>query len=161
MCLIPIMGVMWICTTACVMATIPKVTFLGALVIASCVTSTDPALSQAVAKGPFADKYVARPLREIISAEAGANDGFVFPFLMLATYLIRHANGHDATVALSDHSLIARAGDVGRFGGGPGIAIKNWVIETWIYMIFMSIAYGIVVGFAACKAIGFALRRYV
>ncbi|KAJ0281310.1 hypothetical protein Brms1b_005381 [Colletotrichum noveboracense] len=46
------------------------------LVIGSCVTCTDPILSQAIAKGPFADKFVARPLREIISSEAGANDGF-------------------------------------------------------------------------------------
>ncbi|KAL6358968.1 hypothetical protein LRP88_09166 [Fusarium phalaenopsidis] len=55
--------------------TVPKVTVLSALVIASCVACTDPVLSQAIAKGPFADKFVARPLREIISAEAGANDG--------------------------------------------------------------------------------------
>ncbi|KAL2675620.1 hypothetical protein Neosp_011810 [[Neocosmospora] mangrovei] len=75
LCLLPIMTIMWICTTLCVIATVPKLTVLSALVIASCVTCTDPVLSQAIAKGPFADKFVARPLREIISAEAGANDG--------------------------------------------------------------------------------------
>jgi hypothetical protein len=55
---------------------------LAALVIGSCVTCTDPILSQAVAKGPFSDKFVRRPLRELISSEAGANDGFGFPFLL-------------------------------------------------------------------------------
>jgi NhaP-type Na+/H+ or K+/H+ antiporter len=69
---------------------IPRLTTLTAMVIASMVTCTDPILSQAIAKGPFADKYVPRALREIISAEAGANDGFGFPFLLLATFLIRH-----------------------------------------------------------------------
>jgi sodium/hydrogen antiporter len=73
--LIPVMTMMWLATTLCILATIPKVTLLAAMVIAACVTSTDPVLSQAVAKGPFSDKYVARPVREIISAEAGANDG--------------------------------------------------------------------------------------
>lgn len=68
--LIPVMTVMWLCTTLCILATVPKVTLLAALVIGSCVTCTDPILSQAIAKGPFADKYVARPLREIISSEA-------------------------------------------------------------------------------------------
>ncbi|GKU11182.1 unnamed protein product, partial [Fusarium langsethiae] len=51
-CLLPVMTLMWLCTTACIMATIPKVKLLGAMVIASCVTCTDPVLSQAVAKGP-------------------------------------------------------------------------------------------------------------
>lgn len=40
-----------------------------------------------MAKGPFSDKYVRRDLREIISSEAGANDGFGFPFL-LYVYLL-------------------------------------------------------------------------
>lgn len=159
MCLLPIMTIMWLCTTACVMATVPKLTFLAALVIGSCVTCTDPILSQAIAKGPFSDKYVARPLREIISSEAGANDGFGFPFLMLATFLIRHNKNYhvdENTV----HSIIARSSDaVGRLGGGPGVAIKNWVVETWIYMILLSAVYGSVVGFAACKGIRFALKR--
>lgn len=157
LCLLPIMTMMWLCTSACVLATVPKLTFLAALVIGSCVTCTDPILSQAIAKGPFADKYVARPLREIISSEAGANDGFGFPFLMLATYLIRHADIDGA--GTENHGHEARSEAVGRLGGGPGEAIKQWVIETWLYIVLMSVAYGIVVGFAACKGIRFALKR--
>lgn len=82
LCLLPIMTIMWLCTSLCILVTIPKMTFLTALVIGSCVTCTDPILSQAVAKGPFSDKFVPRALREIISSEAGANDGFGFPFLL-------------------------------------------------------------------------------
>lgn len=82
LCLLPIMTIMWLCTSICILIMIPKLSFLAALVIGSCVTCTDPILSQAVAKGPFSDKYVSRALREIISSEAGANDGFGFPFLL-------------------------------------------------------------------------------
>lgn len=166
LCLLPIMTLMWLCTTACIILTIPKVTFLAALVIGSCVTCTDPILSQAIAKGPFADKYVARPLREIISSEAGANDGFGFPFLMLATYLIRHANGHDhgtsehgVDAGDSAHALMARSGTVGRLGGGPGEAIKEWFIETWLYTILLSVVYGGFIGYVSCKGVRFALKR--
>lgn len=74
--------IMWLCTSLCILIIIPKLSFLAALVIGSCVTCTDPILSQAVAKGPFSDKFVPRALREIISSEAGANDGFGFPFLL-------------------------------------------------------------------------------
>lgn len=167
LCLLPIMTVMWLCTTACIMLTIPKLTILAALVIGSCVTCTDPILSQAIAKGPFADKYVARPLREIISAEAGANDGFGFPFLMLATYLIQHAQIPDAatkTGAAGEaghsiaHALMARAGEVGRLGGGVGVALTEWFVETWLYTIVLSITYGAVVGYGSCKAVRLALR---
>ena len=167
LCLLPIMTVMWLCTTLCMLATVPNVTLLSALVIASCVTCTDPILSQAIAKGPFADKFVARDLREIISSEAGANDGFGFPFLMLAVYLMRHANGdgssaggHGAVASAAE--VVARSSEgVGRLGGGVGVAIANWVVETWLYIVLLSVAIGIVVGFAAGKALKFALRRYV
>ncbi|EAU35373.1 conserved hypothetical protein [Aspergillus terreus NIH2624] len=72
-CLIPGMTLMWLLTSGCIMASVPNMTFvrvtrslrkgptianrkkLSALVIGSCVTCTDPILSQALAKGPFAD----------------------------------------------------------------------------------------------------------
>ncbi|KAH7025540.1 Sodium/hydrogen exchanger family-domain-containing protein [Macrophomina phaseolina] len=155
-CLLPIMTIMWLCTTACVLATIPKLTLLAALVIGSCVTCTDPILSQAIAKGPFADKYVARNLREIISSEAGANDGFGFPFLMLATYLIRHA---DIPGAGSHGAEESGSHGVGRLGGGVGKALEQWVVETWLYIVLMSAVYGVVVGYGSCKALKFALKK--
>jgi NhaP-type Na+/H+ or K+/H+ antiporter len=162
MCLIPIMTLMWFLTTACFLATIPKITLLAGLAIAASCTCTDPVLSQAVAKGPFADKYVARPLREIISAEACLNDGFGFPFLMLAVYLMRHAEPIPEPLAGADvhgHHLLARAGDVGRMGGGTGEAIKYWFLETWLYYVLMSAVYGAIVGFGACHAIKFGLKK--
>lgn len=168
LCLLPIMTAMWLCTTLCMLATIPKITLLAALVIGSCVTCTDPILSQAIAKGPFADKFVARPLREIISSEAGANDGFGFPFLMLAVYLIRHADvpgageghGEGASVAERAIQLVTRSEEVGRLGGGVGKAMSEWFLETWLYIVLLSVVYGIVVGYGGGKAIRYCLARY-
>ncbi|KAH6962609.1 Sodium/hydrogen exchanger family protein [Ilyonectria sp. MPI-CAGE-AT-0026] len=160
LCLLPIMTLMWLFTTACIMASVSNLTLLAGLVIGSCVTCTDPILSQAIAKGPFADKYVARPLREIISSEAGANDGFGFPFLMLAVYLIRHADIPSAAAAAEAvHHNLVRSEEVGRLGGGVYEALKNWLLETWLYIVLLSVVYGAVVGYGACKAIRFALRK--
>ncbi|KAK4207733.1 Sodium/hydrogen exchanger family-domain-containing protein [Rhypophila decipiens] len=174
-CLLPIMTIMWLFTTLCILTTIPNLTLLACLVIGSCVTCTDPILSQAIAKGPFADKFVARDLREIISSEAGANDGFGFPFLMLATYLIRHADipglhgskNVEAGPAFGGSAgavpLVARAEEahstVGRLGGGVGVAMGNWFLETWLYIVLMSIVIGALVGFTAGKALRFALKK--
>ncbi|KFH45981.1 Na(+)/H(+) antiporter-like protein [Hapsidospora chrysogenum ATCC 11550] len=162
MCLIPIMTLMWLLTTGCFMATIPKISLLAGMAIAASCTCTDPVLSQAVAKGPFADKYVARPLREIISAEACLNDGFGFPFLTLAVFLMRYAEPIPEPlpgVDVHGHHLLARAGDVGRMGGGTGVAMKYWFLETWLYYVIMSVVYGAIVGFGACHAIKFGLKR--
>lgn len=174
-CLLPVMTIMWICTSLCVLITIPKLTFLAALVIGSCVTCTDPILSQAVAKGPFSDKFVPRALREIISSEAGANDGFGFPFLLLATYLIRHADlegvkfkpGVEGMVeAMKEGAahLLRRneegmAEGVGRLGGGITKAMEQWIVEGWLYIIIMSVIIGVIIGWASLIAIRFGLRR--
>jgi hypothetical protein len=159
--LIPVMTIMWLCTTGCMILMIPKLTTLTAMVIASLVTSTDPVLSQAIAKGPFADKYVPRALREIISAEAGANDGFGFPFLLLATYLIRHTPEDDITFKPDSPRITSRSGDVGRLGGDAGKAIETWIVEGWLYFILLGAVIGAVMGVASMSAITFTLRRFV
>ncbi|KAI0381097.1 Sodium/hydrogen exchanger family-domain-containing protein [Hypomontagnella monticulosa] len=151
-CLVPIMALMWLATSVCILATIPKLTLLATLVIGACVTSTDPILSQAVAKGPFADKYVARPLREIISAEAGANDGFASPFLMLAVNLLRLTENRQAT-------LVERGRGVGADTRDVGIALGNWVIETLIYIVLLSTVYGVITGYCARIGVRFSLSR--
>ncbi|KAH5028620.1 hypothetical protein HBI81_126000 [Parastagonospora nodorum] len=168
LCLLPVMTIMWLCTSLCILVVIPKMTFLTALVIGSCVTCTDPILSQAVAKGPFSDKFVPRALREIISSEAGANDGFGFPFLLLATYLIRHADltgvrfkeGVSAAVEGAPH-LLKRSGEagIGRLGGGLPKAMEQWVVEGWLYIIAMAVAIGVIIGVGSLFAIKFGLRR--
>lgn len=159
--LVPIMTIMWLCTTGCVMLVIPKLTTLSAMVIASQVTCTDPILSQAIAKGPFADRYVPRALREIISAEAGANDGFGFPFLLLATFLIRHAPKEDLNFISSSAHLASRAEEVGRLGGGVGEAIESWVVEGWLYFILLGAVVGAVLGITSMFAVTFTLKRLV
>lgn len=166
-CLLPVMTIMWLCTSLCILITIPKISFLAALVIGSCVTCTDPILSQAVAKGPFSDKFVPRALREIISSEAGANDGFGFPFLLLATYLIRHADidgvkfkeGMSAAVEGAAHLLKREEADVGRLGGGISKAMEQWIVEGWLYIIVMSVVIGVLIGYGSMVAIKFGLRR--
>lgn len=54
---------------------VPSLTFLEALCISACVTPTDPILANSIVKGRYAEKYVPKGVRDIISAESGANDG--------------------------------------------------------------------------------------
>ncbi|KAL2857957.1 Sodium/hydrogen exchanger family-domain-containing protein [Aspergillus pseudoustus] len=165
LCLLPLMAMGWISTSACIMLMIPRISFLSAVIIGSCVTCTDPILSQAIAKGPFADSYVRRHLREFISSEAGGNDGFGFSFLLLGVSFLRYAETPANAMVLEEFDL-ARGGpdllgatDVGRFGGGAGTALKHWFVEGFLYMIVLGTAYGVVVGTLCRKVINVSSRR--
>lgn len=131
---------------------------LTALIIGSCVICIDPVLSQAIAKGPFADKYVRRHLREFISAEAGGNDGFGFPFLLLSIALLRYADVPQPSHGHTKRDWIG-AMDVGRFGGDVGEALAHWAVEGVLYMIIMASGYGLFVGFVSRKGLHLALKR--
>jgi NhaP-type Na+/H+ or K+/H+ antiporter len=131
------------------------------------VTCTDPVLSQAIAKGPFADNYVRRPLREFISSEAGGNDGFGFPFLLLAVSLLRYAEAPENTISLDnlDHQKgipdQLGAEETGRFGGGTDHALKHWVIEGVIFMVLLGFAYGLIVGTVSRMSLNYTLNKFV
>ncbi|KAJ5772769.1 Cation/H+ exchanger [Penicillium paradoxum] len=162
-CLLPLMTIQWLITSACIKLMIPQLSFLTALIIGSCVICIDPVLSQAIAKGPFADQYVRRHLREFISAEAGGNDGFGFPFLLLSIALLRYADAPGMEMATAGHAKQSQdwigEPDIGRFGGTVGRALAHWAVEGVLYMLVMGAGYGVLVGFLSRKALNIASRR--
>ncbi|KAJ4307144.1 hypothetical protein N0V88_000522 [Collariella sp. IMI 366227] len=136
----PIMAAMWLATSLLVWALVPKLSFLHALVIGSCVTPTDPVLSAVIVKGKFADHNVPKELQKIIIAESGANDGLGYPFLFFALYLIKYTGAHGED-------------------GGARAAMGMWFGETWGYTILLSIVYGAVVGWLAKELLHWAEER--
>lgn len=70
-----VMTCAWFSTALLVWALIPGLTFLESLAVAAAVTPTDPVLANSITKGRFAEKHVPSNVRDIIVAEAGANDG--------------------------------------------------------------------------------------
>ena len=139
----PGMCAMWICTSLLVWALVPNIGFLFALAIGSCVTPTDPVLSNSIVKGKFADKNIPGPLQRIIIAESGANDGLGYPFLFLALYLLKFTKHGGAGV-----------------DGGAGTAIGLWFGETWGYTIILSVVYGATVGWIAKELLHWAEERH-
>lgn len=138
----PIMALMWLATSLLVWALVPNLNILHALAIGSCVTPTDPVLSNVIVKGKFADHNVPKDLQQIIIAESGANDGLGYPFLFFALYLIKYTG--DGGVAES---------------GGAAKAMGFWFAETWGYTIALSIVYGAIVGWIAKELLHWAEER--
>ncbi|EPE08797.1 na h antiporter [Ophiostoma piceae UAMH 11346] len=143
----PVMTTMWLSTSLVIWALLsPGTSFLHALVIGSCVTPTDPILSNVIVKGRFADQNVPPELQRIIIAESGANDGLGYPFLFLALYLIQYT-GFQGTAEFPVPD------------GGAGKAMALWFGETWGYTIILSIIYGAIVGYIAKELLHWAEER--
>ncbi|KAI9674856.1 MAG: hypothetical protein M1829_003596 [Trizodia sp. TS-e1964] len=133
---------MWLCSSLIVWGMVPDFPFLHSLAVGACVTPTDPILCNSIVKGKFADKNIPKDLQKIIIAESGANDGLGYPFLFIALYLVKYTG----------------EGGLGS-PGGAGKAMELWFSETWAYTIFLSVAYGIAVGYAAKELLHWAEQR--
>lgn len=132
--LVPVMTFGWLITSLFVWWMIPPLNWLESLVIAACVTATDPVLaSSVVGKGKFA-KRVPKHLRDLLSAESGCNDGMAFPFIYLALYLIQ------------DHQ------DAGK-------VTFHWLVYTVLYECVFGAIYGFMIGYLARHGIKYAERH--
>ncbi|KAK3904254.1 alkali metal cation/H+ antiporter Nha1 C terminus-domain-containing protein [Staphylotrichum tortipilum] len=132
--LLPVMTFGWLITGLFVWWLIVPLNFLESLVVAACVTATDPVLaSSVVGRGKFA-KRVPKHLRDLLSAESGCNDGMAFPFIYLSLYLIQDKQS---------------ARDVS----------FHWVVYTILYECIFGAVYGFIIGYLARHGIKFAEKH--
>jgi len=133
----PVMIAMWLIASVIIYGLVPSLTYAESLVIGACITPTDPVLAASIVKGRFAEEHVRKHLRDLISAESGANDGLGFPFIYLGLYLVHvHTNGESLASGL-----------------------QRWIVHIWIYDIALSIAMGIVIGYLARKSLKYAEKK--
>ncbi len=132
--LVPVMTYGWLVTSLFVWWMVPPLDWLDSLVIAACVTATDPVLaSSVVGKGKFA-KRVPKHLRDLLSAESGCNDGMAFPFIYLSLYLIQdNRNAREVSY--------------------------HWIVYTILYECIFGAVYGFIIGYIARHGIKFAERH--
>ncbi|RKP13237.1 Cation/H+ exchanger, partial [Piptocephalis cylindrospora] len=121
----PVILVMWFISAAFICLFFP-LTFLESLVIGAAVAPTDPVLANSIVQGKFAEKYLSHHVRNVLSAESGANDGLGFPYLALAILLLKPSTN-------------------------VGSSIARWVYEVWLYQILLAVIVGIAIGWSARK----------
>lgn len=124
---IPTMIAGWLLVGLFCWILIPGINFAGGLLIAACITATDPILAQAVVSGKFAQK-IPLHLRHLLSAESGCNDGLAFPFVFLSLDLIVHW-GHD------------------------GLIVKDWICISVLYECVFGSLFGVFIGWLGKNAI--------
>ncbi|KAJ3152077.1 hypothetical protein HDU86_005922 [Geranomyces michiganensis] len=128
----PIMICMWL-ISALGLYLILGLSITDALVIASCITPTDPILANSIVQGKFAERHIPVPVRQLLSAESAANDGLGLPFLLLPLFITEY------------HSV------------GAGIGAFIWKVV--LYQVVLSVILGALIGYAAQRALKYAERR--
>ncbi|KAJ2696492.1 hypothetical protein FB645_006181 [Coemansia sp. IMI 203386] len=127
----PVMTWMWL-TSAVVLMLVFRLGFVESLLIASCVAPTDPVLANSIVKGKFAESKVPQHVRNIISAESGANDGLGYPYLYLALYLLKFSKGE---------------------------ALTRWLVVVVVWEVLLSVVLGALVGWVARLLLQYARKN--
>ncbi|KAL4255079.1 Na(+)/H(+) exchanger family protein [Pleurotus pulmonarius] len=108
---IPTMAFGWPVVAGVMNVIFPHLDFISCLVIAACLTPTDPVICASIVGGKYAMEHVPEELRNIVAAESAANDGLAYPFLSISIYL---------TVEVS-----------------RGVAFGKWFAVGWLYQVIM------------------------
>jgi NhaP-type Na+/H+ or K+/H+ antiporter len=106
--------------------------FVESLILASCMTPTDPILANSINSGRFADAHIPITIRQMISAESAANDGLVLALWSLSVYLYKY--------------------DIKQ-------AFAVWGYKTLAYEMILSILLGVVVGLSSRWALYYTERE--
>ncbi|KAI0743322.1 Cation/H+ exchanger, partial [Daedaleopsis nitida] len=119
---VPTMAIGWVVVAAMILLLFPQLDYVSALVIAACLTPTDPIISAAIL-GALMFALAGdneEPLELIIKAESAANDGLAYPFLSLSIFLTL-----EPTV---------------------GVAFEKWVLIGCLYQVAFGTLIGVAIG---------------
>jgi NhaP-type Na+/H+ or K+/H+ antiporter len=130
--LVPVMFVKFVISTVIVKYTL-NFDWKESMIIAGCVTPTDPVLANSLINGAFAEQHIPQRLRLLIAAESGLNDGlglmfFFFPFF------------------LSSYSSVAEG-------------IGYWILQVLLYQVLLAVFLGILIGYTYRKLLQVAHKR--
>lgn len=138
-----------------------------ALILAACVTPTDPVLASSILKGKFANRYIPRHLRNALIVESGINDGLAYPLLTLPLFfiqsklaaIIRKSDSLDKYTTLTDHILLQLFSKHPLDRKDFFTITKKWFLTTLFYEIVFACFYGLFIGFIFKKALLFSKRK--
>ena len=128
----PVMTFGWM-VSALLARLIFRVPWPTALVIAACLTPTDPVLASSIlANSRFSNRVPSR-IKHMLAAEAGSNDGVSFPFLYIGLSILTTASA--------------------------GAAVEKWVLITLLWQCAFGLSIGLILGQLANFALRFSEAR--
>jgi NhaP-type Na+/H+ or K+/H+ antiporter len=105
---------------------------LPALVLGALMSPTDPVLASTIVEGSRAERSLPERIRQLLTAESGANDGVGQLFLMLPVLLLT---------------------------ASPGVALSDWLVGVLCWDIAAAVAIGLILGEVAGRMMAWARRQ--
>lgn len=105
-------------------------TWVNAMIVAACLTPTDPVLSASVIAETRFSQRIPKRIRNLLAAESGCNDGTAFPFLYAALYAALASSAAEGT--------------------------RKWFTDLLIWQCLFGIAVGITIGLIANKLLRYS-----
>ncbi|RPD63668.1 hypothetical protein L227DRAFT_542591 [Lentinus tigrinus ALCF2SS1-6] len=130
---VPTMAFGWIVVACATYITFIRLDFISSLVVAACLTPTDPIISAAIVGGRYAREHVPVNLRHIIAAESAANDGLAYPFISLSIYLTTQKS--------------------------TGVAFGEWILVGCLYQVVLGTIIGAGLGLAFSYLMKLSYRK--
>lgn len=116
--LVPGMIGMWLVSAAVVYLAVGVPLWI-ALLLGAIVTPTDPVLAGTIVTGTLAEEHIPGTVRNVLTAESGANDGLAYPLVFLPILVLEHA---------------------------PRRAIATWVADTLVWEVGAAVVAGALIG---------------
>lgn len=128
----PVMTFGWVVCAAFV-AIIFRTDVPTAMVVAACLTPTDPVLAASILSNSQFSHRVPKRLKDMLSAESGCNDGISFPFLYVGLTLLKQSTA--------------------------GQAFKEWFLLTILWQCVFGTFIGLVIGVSFNRILRFSDSR--
>ena len=128
----PVMTFGWVVCAAFV-AIIFRTDIPTAMVVAACLTPTDPVLAASILSNSQFSTRVPERIKNLLSAESGCNDGISFPFLYIGLALLNHRTAAEA--------------------------LRQWFLLTILWQCVLGTAIGLAIGTAFNKVLRFSDSR--
>ena len=110
------------------------VPFLVALLVGAIVTPTDPVVASSIATGRLAERSLPENVRNVLSAESGANDGLAYLIVLLPILLLSRP---------------------------PQEALVHWLTRTLLWEVAAAVVMGALIGYGAGRLLEWAEAREV
>jgi NhaP-type Na+/H+ or K+/H+ antiporter len=118
--LVPGLVAMWLVSGGLVYALLDVPLWI-ALLAGAILTPTDPVLAGTIVTGDAAEQNIPEPIRNLLTAESGANDGLAYALVFLPILVLEHP---------------------------PGRALADWLLETLLWEVGAAVLIGAAVGAA-------------
>ncbi|MBA2668472.1 MAG: cation:proton antiporter [Trueperaceae bacterium] len=126
-----VMPLMWLASGLVVFAVLGLPIWV-ALLVGAALTPTDPIVTTSLMIGGFAEERLPSRIRDLLSFEAGANDGLAYPLLVLPMLFLSLPTGE---------------------------AVSAWFAHTWLWEIGGALVIGAALGYAAGRTLTWSERH--